>query len=169
MDTVLIKSMALRVVLTPLLWFTRQSIPLTVAGLTILDIIDCNPVVLSFMKGTETYCSLNPTYEFYDKVVDLFQNIVAVILLSQHVDIPPLALFFIAYRAVGVFYHYLTKDTLSYVMFVEFIKEYLLLLWYFNGRIPHVYLIIAILAKAVYEYSMHSKHVMLTAYKTIFE
>ena len=170
MHPVLQKSMMVRLVLTPLLWFTRTSIPLTIVCLTLLDMVDCNPYVLSFMKGTKTYCSLDKSYELYDKVVDLFHNIVAVYLLSTTTSIPVIpAMFLIAYRAFGIIAYLWTGNDKVYILFPEFIKEYLLLFWYFNGRVPVMVEGSGIVLKLVYEYLMHSEHVMLDAYKRLFE
>ena len=170
MHPVLQKSMMLRLLLTPLLWFTRTSIPLTIVCLTLLDMVDCNPYVLSFMKGTKTYCSLDRSYELYDKVVDLFQNIVAVYLLSMTIRIPIIpATVLIAYRVLGIIAYLWTGNDKVYILFPEFIKEYLLLFWFFNGKVPVPVEALAVSLKLAYEYSMHSEHVMLSAYKRLFE
>lgn len=153
MHPVLQKSMMLRLLLTPLLWFTRTSIPLTIVCLTLLDMVD----YVSFMKGTKTYCSLDRSYELYDKVVDLFQNIVAVYLLSMTTSIPIIpATVLIAYRALGIIAYLWTGNDKVYILFPEFIKEYLLLFWFFNGKVPVPVEALAVSLKLAYEYACNA-------------
>ena len=174
MQPILKQAISLRVLLTPLLWLTRHSILYTVVVLTLLDIVDCNPVVLSlFPPGQTRQCSLDRGYELVDKVVDWTQNAVALGLLSVTVPLSAavqrLAWVFILYRALGVSLFAITGQDALYVVFFEFIKEFLLLVWWFDGKMPSKFsLMVVIFIKIVYEYLMHGEHVMLKLYRKLF-
>ncbi len=142
--------------------------------LVFLDIIDCNPLIIKLFPKEyrgQKYCSLDESYEFIDKVIDAFQYLIAILLLKSQLDenIYKNLLYFLAYRVIGIILYYFTKINETYIVFFDFIKEYLVLYLIFGNKIPNKYLIIAIILKILYEYSMHYHHIALTLYKSIFE
>jgi hypothetical protein len=174
MQSVLQWAASLRVLLTPLLWLTRHSLLYTVLLLTFLDVIDCNPIVLSqFPRGVPRQCSLDRQYELVDKLIDWGQNAVALILLQPSTPLSPyvvrMAWFFMLYRAFGVLAYVMTGQDTMYIWFVEFIKEYLLLVWWYQGPPTTTALLVVLVGKVIYEYLMHGEHVMLKLYRLIFE
>ena len=173
MNPVLGKSLLLRLILTPLLYLTRHNVLYSVLMLTALDIIDCNPLVLKLFppqyqgKG----CSYDSQYQILDKSLDIFQYVVAVMLLSPilptHIFTATIAL--IVYRIIGMIMYSFNKDNKTFIIFIDFIKEYLLLFALFGQTISVPILSIAITLKVVYEYLMHDKHIFLDLYRIIFE
>jgi hypothetical protein len=168
-------SFALRILATPLLFFTRNSIPYTVLLLVFLDIVDCNPLVLKMFSKEEIekhqYCSLNHKYLVIDKLIDVFQYIVAIYFLSaqlpKHV-IHVLAGFTLT-RLIGIFFHIQTREPAYFVIFFDFIKEYLLLFYIYQPNLTLTILIQTIVGKIVFEYAMHKNHIFKTLYTMIFE
>ena len=105
-----------------------------------------------------------------DKLIDWGQNAVALTLLGSNlpVSVQRLAWFFMLYRALGVLAYVITGKDTTYIWFVEFIKEYLLLVWWFQGPPSKPALLVVLLGKVVYEYLMHGEHVMLKLYNRLF-
>lgn len=174
MNPVLKYSLIIRFLLTPLLVFTKNNVLYTILTLVFLDIIDCNPLIVKlFPKEYEKqkYCSLDETYEFFDKILDAFQNLIAILLIKPIIEknIYYNLLLFLVFRIIGIILYYLTKINQTYILFFEFIKEYLVLYLIFGSNIPNIYLILSIFLKIIYEYSMHHKHIALTMYKYFFE
>jgi hypothetical protein len=174
MNPTLKKFLMLRFLLTPLLYFTRGDILYTLLLLIFLDIIDCNPLVISLFPDeykNKTYCSLDKDYELVDKIIDSAQNLCAILLLRPILpkNIYYTVLGFLAFRIIGVIIYSIKKKDEIYVFFFEFVKEYLLVYVVFGANIPNSILLPAIALKIVYEYMMHSKHIALTIYKQLFE
>jgi hypothetical protein len=165
----------LRFLATPLLFWTKHSIPYTVLLLLLLDVIDCNPLVVKLFPeqqlAEQRYCSYDPVYGMADKILDLIQYTVAIYalapLLPQHTMTTLLLL--MIYRTTGLIAYSRTQNNTYYILFFDFIKEYLLLSYLFNHNIPMPILILSMIAKMIYEYGMHQQHIFLTAYKKIFE
>ena len=168
-------SFALRILGTPLLFFTRNSIPYTVLLLVFLDIVDCNPLVLKMFSKEEIekhqYCSLNYEYVVIDKIIDIFQYCVAIYFLSPKLPkhIIHVLMGFTITRLIGIFYHIRTRDPTYFIIFFDFIKEYLLLFYIYQPNLTIGILLQTIVGKIAYEYGMHKKHIFKTLYTMIFE
>jgi len=174
MNPVLKYSLALRALLTPLLVLTKGSVIGTVAVLILLDVVDCNPIVVKLFqpKYKAQGCSYDITYQILDKVLDVIQYFIAVLLLEPILpkSIYVITLFFLIYRIIGIAVYLVNKNNKTFEIFIDFVKEYLLLsALCAPGTIPMPVLLISILLKVGYEYLMHDKHIFLDLYRQIFE
>ena len=172
MNPVLKYSLLLRLAATPLLFATRHNILYTVLMLIFLDIIDCNPIVVKLFdaKYKSQGCSKDATYQILDKVLDIFQYLVAAFLLRPILpkSIFNVTLLLILYRILGIGAYLYTGNNRVFELFIDFIKEYLAL-YAFVGSPSAPILVPAVLLKVGYEYLMHDQHIFLTLYRTIFE
>ena len=175
-------SLLIRILATPLLYFTRNSIPYTVLLLVLLDIIDCNPLVLKLVrkykesagKSNDTekeYCNTNHHYVLLDKLVDIFQYCIAIYFLSTLIplNIIHILLGFTLMRLAGVFHYSANKNPLAFVLFFDFIKEYLLLFYVYYPDFTMGLLIETMIVKIVFEYYMHKRAVFSTLYELLFD
>jgi hypothetical protein len=165
-------SLGIRILATPLLYFTRNSIPYTVLLLVLLDIIDCNPLLLKLIKREKTeFCNTNHNYVVLDKLIDIFQYCIAIYFLSPM--LPPKILHilmgFTLMRLVGVFHHSINKDPISFIIFFDFIKEYLLLFYIYYPNFTMSILIETMIVKIIFEYYMHKRRVFSTLYELLFD
>lgn len=172
MNPVLKYSLLLRVAATPLLFATSNNILNTVLMLIFLDIIDCNPIVVKLFdaKYKAEGCSGNPTYQILDKVLDIFQYLVAASLLRPILpkSIFNVTLLLILYRILGIGVYLYTGNNRVFELFIDFIKEYLAL-YALAGPPSAPILVPAVLLKVGFEYLMHDRHIFLTLYRSIFE
>jgi hypothetical protein len=150
----------LRLLATPLLYFTRNSIPYTVLLLTALDIIDYRS-----KKGAPH------NYIILDKLIDIFQYCIAIYFLSPMLPLKiiHILLGFTLMRLIGVFHHSLNKDPLMFVIFFDFIKEYLLLFYIYYPNFTMGLLIETMIVKIIFEYYMHKRAIFSTLYELIFD
>lgn len=174
MNPVLRKSLFFRFLLTPFLYFTKQSILKTILLLIILDIIDCNPFIIKLFPDNykdKNYCSLDKDYEFYDKLIDIFQYSIALYFLKNILPNPIfyMASIFIFYRLIGILVFLYTKFKGIYIYFFDFFKEYLFLYYTLNSNLSNIYIFLGISVKVWYEYLMHNEHYFLSLYKKFFE
>jgi hypothetical protein len=95
-------------------------------------------------------CHYNDFYIIKDKIADLVSYIL-VFLIFFRTDY--LLLSFILYRAVGIVLYLLTNNTNWFILFFDFIKEYLLYNYLFK---TNKYIIIFIILKMIYEYFNYS-------------
>ena len=95
-------------------------------------------------------CLYTDFYIIKDKIVDLVSYIL-VFLIFFKTDY--LLLSFILYRAVGIVLYLLTNNTNWFILFFDFIKEYLLYNYLFK---TNKYIIIFIILKINYEYFSYS-------------
>ena len=153
-------SFALRILSTPLLYFTRNSIPYTVLLLIALDIIDYRS-----KKGAEH------NYIVLDKLIDIFQYCIAIYFLSPMLPLKIIHILmgFTLMRLIGVFHHSLNKDPLMFVIFFDFIKEYLLLFYIYYPNFTIGLLIETMIVKIIFEYYMHKKAIFSTLYELILD
>ncbi len=172
MNPVLRNALFLRFILTPLLFLTKNNIVLTIIMLVFLDIVDCNPIILKLF--TNEYkgqgCSYDENYQLLDKSIDIFQYIFAIILLQNILpkNIFNISLAFLLYRIIGMIIYLLNKNNKIFIIFIDFIKEYLTLFILFGE--PSSYILFgSIVLKIIYEYLMHKQHIFLDLYKIIFE
>lgn len=119
--------LALRLVLTPVLMFTRHPLLMAVA-LWLLDLSDCNlTAMLGWIKKKD--CAHNKVYQMGDKVVDVIQYLVALCVLTGTGSIPEglvLVLWALwAWRLVGVLRFVHTGDVRVLVPHFDAIKELL--------------------------------------------
>jgi hypothetical protein len=177
MNKVLGYTLLFRLLLTPILHYGKNNILATIFILIFLDIIDCNPIVIKMFPKNELknaqYCSKNRTYSILDKTIDIIQYIYAIFLLKNNNTINKsqfniLSLFLI-YRIVGLISFIFTNKSSLYIVFFDFIKEYLFLIYLFGNNISKQILIILIIIKIIYEYLMHQSHIFIDIYKKLFE
>ena len=72
-------------------------------------------------------------------------------------------------RLIGVFHHSLNKDPLMFVIFFDFIKEYLLLFYIYYPNFTIGLLIETMIVKIIFEYYMHKKAIFSTLYELILD
>ena len=165
LDVLFTYSLSLQLVLLPLLYFTRRSIPATVGLLIVLDTINCNPLVIKFLRKyalDDDICSNNNhTQVVLHKVMSVVQYLVAIYFLSPLLPnhILHVVLSFLVMRLIGIFYHAQSKNISVFVIFFDFIKEYLLLFYVYYPNLTTAILIQSIILKIAYEYLTHKKKV----------
>ncbi len=175
--TPFILSFGLRTLLTPVLYFARSNLPLMIFLVFLLDILDCNPVVLYFFSKEQRedtgYCCKNPAYELTDKVLDIVQMFIAGWLLRNSGVINEtnyiLFNYFLLYRCFGIYNYWQTKNPIAFIPFLDFGKEWLLLVWLLDNQVTPVPVILTLGLKFIYEILMHRYHIMLILYKYLFE
>jgi hypothetical protein len=153
-------SMILRIILTVLSLFlvsispnlfVKQNIYLILPILLqLLDHLDS--LSLKAIKGIDNKCSKIFNYQINDKIIDVASYIYTYYLFNSDVNI----LFLSLYRLLGVILFYLTKSSNWLIVFFDFVKEYMLYVYFFNNN--YTYLPIAIVAKIIYEYIFHTLH-----------
>ena len=174
-DPIFKYSFALRILATPLLFFTRNSIPYTVLLLVFLDIVDCNPLILKTFDKKKLeehqYCTLTHKYMYIDKLIDVFQYCVAIYFLSPKLpkQVLHVLMGFTITRLIGIFYHIKTKNPTYFVIFFDFIKEYLLLFYIYQPNLTIEILVEAMIGKIAFEHFVHKKHIMKVLYTLLFE
>ena len=173
MNPVLKYSLALRFALTPALYYTRYNVIYTILLLILLDIIDCNPLVLKLFppEFAGHGCSYDSRYQLLDKSIDIIQYIVAIALLKP---ILPKSIFialliFLVYRIIGIIVYHYNNNNKTFIVFIDFFKEYLALYAIFGTSISPLILLSSIALKVGFEYLMHQQHIFLDLYRAIFE
>ncbi len=173
MNPVLKYSLALRFALTPTLYYTKHNVVYTILLLILLDIIDCNPLVLKLFppEFAGRGCSYDSQYQLLDKSIDIIQYVVAVALLKP---ILPKSVFItllilLAYRIIGMIIYHYNNNNKTYIVFIDFIKEYLALYAIFGTSISPLILLSTITLKVGFEYIMHQRHIFLDLYRVLFE
>jgi hypothetical protein len=162
-----------RIAATPLLYYTRNSIPYTVLLLVLLDIIDCNPLFMKLIhkEDSERFCNSNHHYVLLDKLVNIFQYCIAIYFLSP--QLPPnvihILLGFTLMRLVGLFKFSFDKNPVAFVIFFDFIKEYLLLFYIYYPNFTMWLLIETMIVKVIFEYYMHKRRIFSTLYELLFD
>jgi len=145
----------IRILLTPLLLLSGNSIIGTVFLLLLLDTSDCLSL---FFKHK---CSTNWNYQKYDKIIDLFHYFIAIFILSINGKIKKEFLFilivFYLWRCIGVILFIRYKDVRFLIPFFDFIKELLVIYVFFKNNI-YVY-IIGIVLKIMFEIFLHGKKI----------
>lgn len=137
----------------PLLYFTRHSIPLTIGWLILLDSLET--ILLGRNK------SKDPATEHFwlvlHKVMSVVQYAVGIYFLSpmlpKHVQ--HVVLSFLVMRAIGLIHHAQSKDSTYFVVFFDFIKEYLLLFYVYYPELTIGIIAKVIVFKIAYEYLIH--------------
>jgi len=177
MNKVLISTLSFRLLLTPLLYYGKNNILTMIILLIFLDFIDCNPFVIKLFSKNQLanaqYCSKNRTYSILDKTIDIIQYIYAIYLLKNNNTINNnqyrIISLFLIYRIFGLISYIFTNKSWLYIVFFDFIKEYLFLIYLFGNKINKEILIMVIILKVIYEYYMHESHIFIDIYKKIFE
>ena len=111
--------------------------------LILLDSIDSNIIKYS----TNTF-----SYQINDKIADSISYIFMLYLLPKNTILN----FFILYRIIGVILFYYTKNSQWLIIFFDFVKEYLIYLYFFKNST--LMLIVMILLKIVFEFVYHTYH-----------
>ena len=124
---------------------------LLVFKIIILDSIDSVPTLL--YKGNKDSC-WNPCtqlfyYQKWDKIVDLFSYLLLYIALDYDIYL----LILIIWRIIGISLFAHSKNRGWLVPFFDFIKEYLLYLYFFGNNFK--YIPIFFIAKIFFEYYFH--------------
>ena len=170
-DAIFKYSLTLQVLLLPLLYFTRDNIPATVGLLILLDSINCNPFVLKILRKYNLLDSdtldkcigahRNHTQVVLHKLMSVIQYLVAIYFLSSLLPKHILhgVLSFLVMRLIGIFYHAQSKNLSLFVIFFDFVKEYLLLFYIYYPTLPKAILLQSIVLKIAYEYLTHEKKV----------
>lgn len=175
MNKVLIYSLLFRLLLTPILYYGKNNILTMIFILIFLDILDCNPLIIKMFSKkeliTNEYCSKNRTYSILDKIIDIIQYIYAIYLLKNIITTSQFNIIsiFIIFRIIGIISYISIQKSWLYIIFFDFIKEYLLLIYLFGNKLNNKVFIIAIILKVLYEYSMHESHIFIDIYKKLFE
>ncbi len=175
MNKILLLGFIARLILTPIIALGGSSYYKLVLILILLDIIDCNPLVVKLFSKEQLekqqYCSKDPLYSEIDKWLDIYQYLFAMIFLKDIFSLNTyyILILLLLYRVTGVALYHNSKDSWNFVYFPDFIKEYIILVAIFGDNIPLPILTTAIIGKFGYEYLMHKSHIMITLYKKIFE
>jgi len=93
-------------------------------------------------------------YHSRDKIVDSLSYVLSYIFLLFFIKDDYLLLFFVLYRMVGAILFYFTKNSSWFILFFDFIKEYLLYLFIFGKNFK--YLPICIALKIMFESIFHT-------------
>ena len=153
----------LRVMCTPLLWFCRDSPIKMVVALLILDFMDCDlKKVVNVIHGEEPgFCTNDLVYQVSDKVVDVLQYAVAIWLLCvysySYSSIVYVLTALLVWRIIGVREFILTKDTTHLVLFLDGIKEIILLHCLYNGVYFKEFAVLVCIGKICFEYLKNGK------------
>jgi hypothetical protein len=118
--------------------------------LLFLDNLDS--LSLKVIKGIDNKCTRLFNYQINDKIIDVASYIYMYYLFNNDVNI----LFLSLYRLLGVILFYVTKSSKWLIVFFDFVKEYMLYVYFFKDN--YRYLPMAILAKIIYEYIFHTLH-----------
>ena len=175
MNKVLLVGFLARFILTPIIALSGKSYFGLVLILILLDLIDCNPLLIKMFPKEEIkkqqYCSKDSNYTLGDKALDLYQFLFAMILLRNIFSTNTyyvLILLFL-YRLLGVIIYYKNRNPIDFVYFPDLMKEYVILVAIYGDNIPPSILILTLIGKVIYEYLMHRSNIMLKLYKKIFE
>lgn len=145
----------IRLLLTPILWIARNSCLHMAVVLLIVDLIDCKKLWYKLLWNETAVCTTELRYQILDKISDLFQYTIAIVLLSIHStitkDFTRLLYTFVAWRAIGVVCFILEADTRYLVPFADVIKELLIVYAVFNQQYRIEAIIIACALKIAFE------------------
>jgi hypothetical protein len=162
-DTIFKYFFIVRILATPLLFYTKDSIPHTVLLLITLDLID---------RYTYKHGDIqNHTFNVIDKLVDVFQYCVAIYFLSPKLPkkILHIIMGFTLVRLIGIFHHAKTTDPTYFVVFFDFIKEYLILFYIYYPNLTMLVVIEAVIIKVIIEYLIHKHNFFRSLYMTLTE
>jgi hypothetical protein len=95
-------------------------------------------------------CLYTDFYTIKDKIADLASYVLVFLIFFKN---DYLLLVFILYRAVGIILYLLTSNTIWFIPFFDFIKEYLLYNYLFK---TNKYIFVFIILKIIYEYFNYS-------------
>ena len=143
----------LRLLATPVLLLASKS-PLIMAFLLlVLDVLDCSRYHQYVVKGfgnNDIQCTHNFLYQATDKLSDIFQYAIAILILGNTVS-QQFFLLLLTWRTLGVIAFLYTKDTRYLVPFFDGIKEMMFLWWLCNGNPSMVFIILICVAKITFE------------------
>lgn len=142
----------------PLLYFTKHSIPLTLGWLVVLDSLD---VILAKQSSKQTTTTITKEQKHFwvvaHKVMSVVQYAVGIYFLSPMLPkhVLHVVLSFLVMRIVGIFHHAQSKDSTFFIVFFDFIKEYLLLFYVYYPELTIDIIAKVIVFKVAYEYLIH--------------
>lgn len=174
MNQVLILGFLARFILTPIIAFSGKNFFYLVLILILLDIIDCNPLIIKMFPQKEIkkqkYCSKDILYSKIDKALDLYQYLYGIILFKPLISFKNynILILFLLYRLLGVMLYIKNNNPLDFVFFPDMIKEYIVLLGLFGDKIPVPILVMVFIGKIGFEYLMHKRNIMIHLYKIFF-
>lgn len=117
--------------------------------LTLLDNVD--NLFTIFYKNN--ICTKTYYYQYNDKICDS----ISYLSLFLFFNIDKTTLIFILYRLIGVILFYVTMNKKWLIIFFDFVKEYLIYLFFFGNN--YLYLLpILMLSKICFEYYYHMIH-----------
>ena len=119
--------------------------------LTLLDFLD--GVFAYYYKDKKDNCVNTVYYQTYDKICDSASYVWTYLMFLYFLNGDSWLLFFVVYRIIGVSLFTLTKNGTWYVIFFDFVKEYLLYRFVFGKSFK--YIPIFILYKIGHEIAMH--------------
>lgn len=119
--------------------------------LTLLDWLD--GTFKNLYNDTNENCGNSLYYQTYDKICDSASYVWTYVLILYFLKEDPLLLFFIVYRIIGVSLFLFTKNRTWYVVFFDFVKEYILYRFVFGKNLNYIPLFI--LFKIGFECHMH--------------
>jgi hypothetical protein len=129
----------------------KHMLLLIVIKLIILDSIDSLPALFynANIKSCWNPCTMLNYYQIRDKLTDILSYFLIYIIL----DYDPYLLTLILWRFLGVFLFTKTKNRSWLVPFFDFVKEYLVYLYFFGYDFK--YIAIFFLGKIGFEYYFH--------------
>lgn len=113
-----------------------------VLGLSILDIMD------SHFYDSHAQFAIHAEYQIHDKICDILSYMPLLYIFKSD----SLLWFFVLYRLIGVCVYLKTKDARYFVLFFDFVKEYLVYRRLFSG---YNALMPCVMIKIIYEYHFH--------------
>ena len=146
----------IRLLVTPVLLLAYQSPLIMAVLLLVLDVVDCSRFHLYFIKefgSRDEQCTHNYLYQATDKLIDIFQYAIAILILCKYVGSPfhTLSVYLLAWRTIGVMGFIYSKNTIYLVPFFDCIKEILVLWWLCNGTPSSTLVFIVCIAKIIFE------------------
>ena len=120
--------------------------------LSFLDIADSLIPFMHYYRTSGMNCHHTPKYFVADKWVDMASYISFFFFFK----FDPWLLFFILYRLVGVLLVAWNGNVMNIVVFFDFVKEYLLFFYFFQGKYK-LALGALMVCKCAYEYYVHTR------------
>jgi hypothetical protein len=110
------------------------------------------PIILSLLDGIDNIfsfqytvdCCNNAYYKTYDKICDSFSYVWTYLMFLYFLKGDSWLLFFIVYRIIGVSLFSFTKNGTWFVVFFDFVKEYIFYRLFFGKNLNYIPLFILV-------------------------
>ena len=122
-------------------------LPIALTILDLSDIVFFN--IYNHFISNEKQCYATFEYQIADKTLDCLSYLVFLFLKIDYVT-----LFFIVYRMLGVLLFYTTRNMHWGILFFDFVKEYMLYLYFFGKNYNYLWICVAL--KIAFEYFFHT-------------